>query len=145
MPDGRVAICPGSYDPVTNGHLDIIDRASRVFERVIVGVVNQPVRKAGTLFTAAERRARRAARERLDAERAGARVEVEHVQPLDRPEQVEERLAHAVRRRPRRGSAWRGDPPSLVRAGDYAHAQSATGRPEGRPSRRPATGRPSSP
>jgi pantetheine-phosphate adenylyltransferase len=56
VPDGRVAICPGSYDPVTYGHLDIIERASRVFDRVIVGVVNQPVRKQGTLFTAEERR-----------------------------------------------------------------------------------------
>jgi pantetheine-phosphate adenylyltransferase len=56
-PDGRVAVCPGSYDPVTNGHLDIIERASMVFERVVVGVVNQPVRKAKTLFTAAERKA----------------------------------------------------------------------------------------
>ena len=55
MPDGRVAVCPGSYDPVTNGHLDIIERASRVFERVIVGVVNVPVRKPKTLFTATER------------------------------------------------------------------------------------------
>jgi pantetheine-phosphate adenylyltransferase len=55
VPDGRVAVCPGSYDPVTNGHLDIIERASRVFERVIVGVVNEPVRKPKTLFTATER------------------------------------------------------------------------------------------
>src|SRR5690606_31225092 len=35
----RVAICPGSYDPVTNGHLDIITRASKIFDRVVVGVV----------------------------------------------------------------------------------------------------------
>jgi pantetheine-phosphate adenylyltransferase len=53
--DGRVAVCPGSYDPVTNGHLDIIERAARIFERVIVGVVDQPLRKSQTLFTAAER------------------------------------------------------------------------------------------
>jgi pantetheine-phosphate adenylyltransferase len=52
----RVAICPGSYDPVTNGHLDVIGRASKVFDKVIVGVVNQPVRKAKTLFTAEERK-----------------------------------------------------------------------------------------
>jgi pantetheine-phosphate adenylyltransferase len=52
----RIAICPGSYDPVTNGHLDVIGRASRVFDKVIVGVVNQPVRKAKTLFTAEERK-----------------------------------------------------------------------------------------
>ena len=54
---GKVAICPGSYDPVTNGHLDIITRASHVFDRVVVGVVNQPVRKEKTLFTGEERKA----------------------------------------------------------------------------------------
>jgi pantetheine-phosphate adenylyltransferase len=57
MSDGRVAICPGTYDPVTNGHLDIIGRAARVFDRVVVGVVNQPVRKQTTVFTAEERQA----------------------------------------------------------------------------------------
>jgi len=55
--EGSVAICPGSYDPVTNGHLDIITRAANVFDRVVVGVVNQPIRKEKTLFTAEERRA----------------------------------------------------------------------------------------
>ncbi len=53
--DGTV-VCPGSYDPVTNGHIDIITRTARVFERVVVGVVNNPVRKQKTLFTAEERR-----------------------------------------------------------------------------------------
>lgn len=52
---GRVAICPGSYDPVTNGHLDIIGRAARIFDQVVVGVVDQPLRKQKTLFSAAER------------------------------------------------------------------------------------------
>ncbi len=52
--DGTV-VCPGSYDPVTNGHLDIITRTSAVFERVVVGVVNNPIRKEKTLFTAEER------------------------------------------------------------------------------------------
>jgi pantetheine-phosphate adenylyltransferase len=56
-PDGRVAVCPGSYDPVTNGHLDIITRTSNVFDRVVVGVVNRPVRKEKTVFTADERKA----------------------------------------------------------------------------------------
>jgi pantetheine-phosphate adenylyltransferase len=51
----RIAVCPGSYDPVTNGHLDVITRAARVFDKVVVGVVNNPVRKEKTLFTAAER------------------------------------------------------------------------------------------
>jgi len=53
----RTAICPGSYDPVTNGHLDIIGRSSRMFDRVVVGVVNKPMRKNATLFTAEERKA----------------------------------------------------------------------------------------
>jgi pantetheine-phosphate adenylyltransferase len=52
----RVAVCPGSYDPVTNGHLDILTRTSRVFDRVVVGVVGQSIRKSSTLFTADERR-----------------------------------------------------------------------------------------
>jgi pantetheine-phosphate adenylyltransferase len=53
--DGTV-VCPGSYDPVTNGHIDIITRSSEVFERVVVGIVNNPMRKDKTLFTAEERR-----------------------------------------------------------------------------------------
>jgi pantetheine-phosphate adenylyltransferase len=52
----RIAVCPGSYDPVTNGHLDIIGRAARVFDRVVVGVVNRPVRKQEPLFTGEERK-----------------------------------------------------------------------------------------
>jgi pantetheine-phosphate adenylyltransferase len=56
MSEGTV-VCPGSYDPITNGHLDIITRTSAVFERVVVGVVNNPVRKEKTLFTAEERKA----------------------------------------------------------------------------------------
>ncbi len=56
MSDGeRIAVCPGSYDPVTNGHLDIIGRASRVFDRVVVGVVGSAPRKSGHLFTPEER------------------------------------------------------------------------------------------
>jgi pantetheine-phosphate adenylyltransferase len=53
--NGGTAVLPGSYDPVTMGHLDIIGRASHVFDQVIVGVVNQPVRKSKTLFSAEER------------------------------------------------------------------------------------------
>jgi pantetheine-phosphate adenylyltransferase len=52
----RIAVCPGSYDPVTNGHLDVISRAARVFDKVVVGVVNNPVRKQTTVFSAAERK-----------------------------------------------------------------------------------------
>jgi pantetheine-phosphate adenylyltransferase len=49
-----VAICPGSYDPVTYGHLDVIRRAAEIFDRVIVGVVRDPHQK-GTMFTVEER------------------------------------------------------------------------------------------
>jgi pantetheine-phosphate adenylyltransferase len=52
----RVAVCPGSYDPVTYGHLDILTRTSKVFDRVVVGVVGQSIRKQSTLFTPEERK-----------------------------------------------------------------------------------------
>jgi pantetheine-phosphate adenylyltransferase len=55
MPDGRLAVCPGSYDPVTNGHLDIIGRTANVFERVLVGVVGNAPRKSDHLFSPEER------------------------------------------------------------------------------------------
>ena len=48
------AICPGTYDPVTFGHLDVIKRAASVFERVVVGAVNEPRHKKA-LFTIDER------------------------------------------------------------------------------------------
>jgi len=54
-PDNRIAVCPGSYDPITYGHLDVISRAAAMFDKVIVAVVNLPVRKGGTLFSAEER------------------------------------------------------------------------------------------
>ena len=54
-PSPRIAICPGSYDPLTNGHIDVITRAASVFDQVIVGVVNLPIRKGKTLFGIDER------------------------------------------------------------------------------------------
>jgi pantetheine-phosphate adenylyltransferase len=54
-PDPRTALCPGTFDPVTNGHLDVIHRASAMYDLVIVSVVNLPWRKGKTLFTAEER------------------------------------------------------------------------------------------
>lgn len=51
----RIAVCPGSYDPITNGHLDVISRSASLFEEVVVAVVNLPVRKGSTLFTVEER------------------------------------------------------------------------------------------
>jgi pantetheine-phosphate adenylyltransferase len=37
-----VAVYPGSFDPITNGHLDVIGRAAKVFDRVVVGVLANP-------------------------------------------------------------------------------------------------------
>jgi pantetheine-phosphate adenylyltransferase len=49
----RTAIYPGSFDPITNGHLDIVQRATRLFDRVIVAVAQNEAKKP--LFTSAER------------------------------------------------------------------------------------------
>jgi pantetheine-phosphate adenylyltransferase len=54
-PDNRIAICPGTFDPVTYGHLDVIGRASKMYDEVVVGVVHLPWRKGNTLFSAEER------------------------------------------------------------------------------------------
>jgi len=48
------AICPGSYDPVTNGHVDVIARAAGIFDRVVIGVVGNPHHKQ-PMFTIEER------------------------------------------------------------------------------------------
>ena len=48
------AIAPGSYDPVTNGHIDVITRAAGIFDRVVVGVVGNPQHKT-PMFTLDER------------------------------------------------------------------------------------------
>ena len=48
------ALCPGSFDPVTNGHLDIIERTARHFDDVIVAVSRNP-QKSQSLFTLEER------------------------------------------------------------------------------------------
>jgi pantetheine-phosphate adenylyltransferase len=48
------AICPGSYDPVTNGHIDVITRAAGIFDRLVVGVVGTPQHKT-PMFSLDER------------------------------------------------------------------------------------------
>jgi pantetheine-phosphate adenylyltransferase len=50
-----IAVCPGSYDPITNGHLDVIRRAAGLYDEVVVAVVNRSVRKSGALFGIEER------------------------------------------------------------------------------------------
>lgn len=49
-----IAVCPGSFDPITNGHLDIVTRALRHFDEVIVLVTGNPTKTSG-LFTIDER------------------------------------------------------------------------------------------
>src|SRR5699024_1249523 len=49
----KVAMCPGSFDPITNGHLDIITRGSKVFDQVVVAIFNNSAKKS--LFTIEER------------------------------------------------------------------------------------------
>jgi pantetheine-phosphate adenylyltransferase len=49
----RIAICPGSFDPLTNGHLDVIQRATKLFDRVIVAVAHNEAKQP--LFSLQER------------------------------------------------------------------------------------------
>lgn len=70
--DKSIAVCPGSYDPVTNGHLDVIRRAAALYDEVVVAVVNRSVRKDATLFDIAERVG---FIERATADLPGVRVE----------------------------------------------------------------------
>ncbi len=49
------ALCPGSFDPPTNGHADVIDRTIALFDRVVVAVIDNPSKKS--LFTPEERQA----------------------------------------------------------------------------------------
>ena len=51
----KTAICPGSFDPVTNGHLDVIERASKIFDEVYVVVMTNYQKIGSTTFTEAER------------------------------------------------------------------------------------------
>ena len=51
----HIAVCPGTYDPITLGHVDVISRAAEIFDELIVSVVNASVRKDRSLFSAEER------------------------------------------------------------------------------------------
>ncbi len=48
-----IAIYPGSFDPITNGHLDVINRAAKLFEKLFIGVYDRPAKQL--LFTTEER------------------------------------------------------------------------------------------
>ena len=49
------ALCPGTFDPVTTGHLEVIERAARLFEEVVVAVAQSPEKGGGPLFSVEER------------------------------------------------------------------------------------------
>jgi pantetheine-phosphate adenylyltransferase len=49
----RTALCPGSFDPPTNGHVDVIGRAASLFDRVVVAVIDNPSKRS--MFSSAER------------------------------------------------------------------------------------------
>jgi len=53
--DRLIAVCPGSYDPVTNGHLDVIRRTAALYDEVWVAVVNRSVRKSSAVFDIGDR------------------------------------------------------------------------------------------
>jgi len=48
-----IAVCPGSFDPITLGHLDIVERSTYIYDKVVVGIADNPVKKA--LFSLDER------------------------------------------------------------------------------------------
>ncbi|SCZ76939.1 pantetheine-phosphate adenylyltransferase [Acidaminobacter hydrogenoformans] len=70
-----IAIYPGSFDPVTNGHLDVIERASKLFDEVVVGVLSNSTKSP--MFTAEER-----ARLIEEAVQPFPNVRVDHFQGL---------------------------------------------------------------
>ena len=80
MPDGRVGVYPGTFDPVTNGHLDIISRAAGMVDKLVVGVAVNAGK--GPLFSLAER----VAMVREEVKQLGsdiaARIEVQPFQTL---------------------------------------------------------------
>ena len=71
----KVAVYPGSFDPVTNGHLDVLKRALKIFDKVVVAVGENPSKK--TLFTVEERVAMM-----REATKKFKNVEVEHFSGL---------------------------------------------------------------
>lgn len=74
----RIAIYPGSFDPVTHGHLDVITRAARLFDRVIIAVANNSAKQA--MFTPEERV--RLLRESVRGEEMEGKLEITHFRGL---------------------------------------------------------------
>jgi pantetheine-phosphate adenylyltransferase len=55
MTSRHTAVVPGTFDPITNGHIDVITRTAALYDEVVVAVVNRSVRKSQTLFAIEER------------------------------------------------------------------------------------------
>ena len=53
--DGKIAVYPGSFDPITNGHIDIINRGLRCFDSIVILVGYNPAKSSSSLFTVEER------------------------------------------------------------------------------------------
>ncbi|MDH3851956.1 MAG: adenylyltransferase/cytidyltransferase family protein, partial [Deltaproteobacteria bacterium] len=53
MNDKRITVYAGSFDPITNGHLDLLDRALKIFDNIIIAVAENPAKQP--LFTLEER------------------------------------------------------------------------------------------
>jgi len=90
----RRAIYPGSFDPVTNGHLDIIERGSKLFDEIIIAVLVNPEKRA--LFTVEERREMLSEALSL-VERRGCRLRVDSFQGLLMRYAVEQEADAVVR------------------------------------------------
>ena len=73
MPEPRIGIYPGTFDPLTNGHMDIISRATKIVDRLIIGVAEHTGKD--TLFTLDERLAM--VREEVELLGDGIKSEVE--------------------------------------------------------------------
>lgn len=70
----KLAICPGSFDPVTNGHLDVLKRALKIFDKIVIAVGENPNKKY--LFSAKERI------DMLEISTKGLNVEIDHFSGL---------------------------------------------------------------
>ena len=88
----RRAIYPGSFDPVTNGHLDIIQRSCKLFDEIIIAILVNPEK---TPFFSVEERKEILAQVLQDIERGGCRVVVDSFEGL-LVQYAAEREAHAI-------------------------------------------------
>ena len=72
----RIGLYPGTFDPVTNGHMDIIGRAVKLVDKLVIGVAQNDDK--GPLFTTAER----VEMVKAEVTRLGADIEVENIFPV---------------------------------------------------------------